>query len=46
MNKNETAASLIARGAFRCPCGKVHQAGLSAVCVEDGAIRKLPAFLR
>ena len=46
MNKNETAASLIARGAFRCLCGKVHQAGLSAVCVEDGAIQKLPAFLR
>lgn len=46
MNTDFSAAALISRGAFRCPCGKAHKAGLKAVCAEDGAIRRLPEFIR
>ena len=36
-----SVASLIARGAFACPCGKTHAAHLKNALVGSGAIGRL-----
>ncbi len=35
----------LARGAFECTCGKVHESGTKKVVIEKNAVAKLPALL-
>lgn len=46
METKYTSAALIARGAFRCACGKTHRAHLEEAQVFAGAIKTLPACVR
>ena len=44
--ENYSAASLIARGAFDCPCGKRHAARLKQAVVKRGAVNELARIVR
>ncbi|MBE6917991.1 MAG: sn-glycerol-1-phosphate dehydrogenase [Ruminococcaceae bacterium] len=35
----------LARGAFECTCGKIHESGTKKVVIEKNAVAKLPALL-
>ena len=39
-------ADLIARGEFKCACGKVHRPKIKKAVIGDGAIRELPASVK
>ena len=41
-----SVASLIARGAFACPCGKTHAAHLKKAVVGSGVIGRLAGTVR
>ena len=31
---------------FKCSCGKIHNAGIGEILVENGAINSLPSFIK
>lgn len=46
MDNQYSINELLARGDFRCKCGKVHRAIVSEVVIKKGAIKEIPDILR